>query len=273
MNDKMSVFETILIKANKSTEWNSEQSVQIPNRGVYFGDGLFETMVYQNHELRFFGFHLDRLMEGMKLLGLNGSKISPSEIIEHCEAAYQGEPLRVRLTIFRDGVGKYTPLSEGFTQILHLTKFEKAPKIKSRALVSKTVRLCFNSFSHLKTTSALAYVMANRERQELKADEVILLDSFGNVAESGISNIFWIKKGVIYTPSLESGCIAGVSRKVLLKELKEKGKEVSEGLYPLSELLQAESVWVSNVSGISMIESIENSEFDTDMPDFLKGIL
>jgi branched-subunit amino acid aminotransferase/4-amino-4-deoxychorismate lyase len=273
MNDKMSVFETILTKAYKSTEWNKEKTLTSPNRGVYFGDGLFETMVYQNDELRFFGFHLDRLMEGMKLLGLNESKISPSEIIEHCKSIYQGEPLRVRLTIFRDGVGKYTPISEGFTQILHLTKLDKAPKIKSKAIISKKVRLSFNSFSHLKTTSALEYVMANKERQEQKADEVILLDSFGNVAESGASNIFWLKKGIVYTPSLESGCIAGISRRVLMKELTGKGKEVSEGLYPLSELLQAESVWVSNVSGISMIESIGNSEFDTEMPDFLKGLL
>ncbi|SHO60435.1 aminotransferase class IV [Algoriphagus zhangzhouensis] len=273
MNDKMSVFETILTKAYKSTEWNTEKSISSPNRGIYFGDGLFETMVYQNDELRFFGFHLDRLMEGMKLLGLNESKISPSEIIEHCQAAFRDEPMRVRLTIFREGVGKYAPLSVGFSQILHLTKLEKAPKVKSKSIVSKTVRLSFNSFSHLKTTSALAYVMANKERQERKADEVILLDSFGNVAESGASNIFWLKKGIIYTPSLESGCIAGISRRVLMNELIGKGKEVSEGLYPLSELLQAELVWVSNVSGISMIETIENSEFDTDMPDFLKGIL
>lgn len=273
MNYKMSVFETILLKAYNSTEWTTAKTIAIPNRGVYYGDGLFETMVYQPDELRFFGFHLDRLMEGMRLLGFNDSKISPSEIIDHCKAANQELPLRVRLTVIREGVGKYTPLSEGFTQILHITKHEKSPKIKSKAIVSQTVKLGYHSFSHLKTTSAMEYVMANRERQEQKADEVILLDTVGHVAEAGAANIFWLKNGVIYTPSLESGCIAGVSRRVLIHELEQKGKTVSEGLFGLSELLQAELVWVSNVSGISMIESIERHEFDTDIPDFLKGIL
>jgi 4-amino-4-deoxychorismate lyase len=114
--------------------------------------------------------------------------------------------------------------------------------------------------------------MANQERITRKMDEVILLSAKGQVSEAGSSNIFWVKDGAYFTPSLNSGCISGIGRKQIIKKLKQLEMVLIEGEFSPSELLQADKVFTSNVTGISYIEHIGESRFDINPDDLIERV-
>jgi branched-subunit amino acid aminotransferase/4-amino-4-deoxychorismate lyase len=269
MNGLMNASDTIFIKMSESDTWSSTSQVDSPNRAMSFGDGLFETMCWDGEKIRLFDFHLDRLKHGMEILDLSVSGLQEHSLLQLLQSLNLDGESRLRWTVFRSGKGKYTPESSDVVQLLQISDFHRAPAMKHRAIISAKIRLNPSIYSSSKTLNGLPYVLANLERKRNGADEIILLDNHGNLAEAGAANIFWEKGGKIYTPSLESGCIAGVMRRSLLDFLEEKRIEFVQDLFPVDNLLKADRVWVSNVTGISMLGQIGSKAFQTDLPDYL----
>ncbi|TDK48204.1 aminodeoxychorismate lyase [Algoriphagus formosus] len=269
MNGLMNASDTIFIKMSESDTWSSTSQVDSPNRAMSFGDGLFETMYWDGEKIRLFDFHLDRLKYGMEILDLSVSGLQEHSLLQLLQSLSLYGESRLRWTVFRSGKGKYTPESSDVVQLLQISDFHRAPAMKHRAIISEKIRLNPSIYSSSKTLNGLSYVLANLERKRNAADEIILLDNHGNVAEAGAANIFWEKGGKIYTPSLESGCIAGVMRRSFLDFLEEKRIEFVQDLFPVDDLLKADRVWVSNATGISMLGQIGSKAFQTDLPDYL----
>ncbi|WP_026953805.1 aminotransferase class IV [Algoriphagus vanfongensis] len=269
----MSDFGTVLFKSGQSSEWLPNSSGLYPNRGMYFGDGLFETMVYDGQDIRFFEYHLERIREGCQVLGLDEGQLDPRQLQEVVIKRSKQTQKRIRWTVYRSGMGRYTPATDQLEQVLQIAPFVPAPQLKENAVFCSAVHLAYSSFSKLKTISALPYVLAGKEKLEQKADEIILCDSAGNIAEAGASNIFWITGKQVFTPALEAGGIAGVSRRLILEHLAKLGVNVQIGLFPKETLLQADQVFTSNVTGISMVKRLEDVEFDCERPDFLTNLL
>ncbi len=249
----------------------SDYQLSIHNRGFLFGDGFFETMIYEQGNIQNFNAHLDRINNGLNaykgtiddslLLELNSNihdLISKNQLsTERCA---------VKLIFTRKGNGLYEPFSNAF-EIFGIMRESKAqPRIKNSAVVFEDIRLSFSPISPYKNLSADTYVMAGIYKQEKQADEVILLGPHKVIAECLYSNIYWLKNNSLFTPSLESGCVAGISRNMILNKLIEHGYSVNEGLYKKDELLEADHVFISNVGGISSLLSIEGTRF-SPIPD------
>lgn len=256
----------------KSQTWLAQHTFSIPNRGINFGDGVFETMVYDRHQIRFEKEHQNRLFLGLTTLGISKDQIDFDGIKNFLSHHFKSNKLRVRWTIFRAGLGKYTPVENHSVQLLSVESYFPAPVKKEKAGISDQVRLTFSKWSRCKTLNAIPYVLAGLERQQNGWDEIILLDHRGMVSEAGASTIFWEKNGQIFTPSLSCGCIAGVSRAVIIEKLTQAGISLTEGEFPLEDLLSAEKVWTTNVTGISYLESIGSSKFSTEPVQFLQEI-
>lgn len=111
--------------------------------------------------------------------------------------------------------------------------------------------------------------MAAQERKDRELDELILLDQMGKVAEASASNIFWRKGNKVFTPSLSCGGIDGVGRRAILSKIP---RLITEGVFGPNDLLKADQVWVSNVTGISYLEKIDSLEFSTEEWDPISGI-
>lgn len=265
----MNVFDTVFLFKHENDEWSLD-SLPWHNRAFLFGDGLFETMVFQNNKIRFSKDHELRLLEGLDVLGLDKTGVSSIHQIEEILNSYLSSenPFRVRWNIFRRGFGKYSPPEKFTYESLQIEPFTKPEQYKTNAFISEKIKVPESPWSKCKTLSALTYVMANQERITMKMDEVILLNSKGQVSEAGSSNIFWIKDGAYFTPSLNSSCISGIGRKQILKKLKQLGLVFKEGEFLPFALLQADKVFTSNVTGISYIENIGESKFDIK-PDHL----
>lgn len=234
------------------------------NRASLFGDGVFETMVYIHGKIRFGKEHQERLNLGLETLKINHSSLNVQKLEFFInKSVTEKDVLRVRWNVYRAGLGKYLPQNHQSLNLLLLEVPSPSTKIKKKSYISRNITLPSSPWSHCKTLNGLTYVMANMEREEKKMDEVILLSQEGFIAEAGIANIFWIKDGVYYTPSLSCNCIAGVSRRKIIETLKNKGLSLEEGKYKPSEIFGADQIFTSNVSGISHIAQLEEKHFKT----------
>ncbi len=258
---------------NSALIQNTTGIKQVLNRGFAYGDGLFETMFYWEQKLWFAEDHIARMHSGMQTLQMiapdrlnEDTLCNRIEKLQKINKIQLDKPLRVRIHLIRQTGGLYTPTTLHSDLYLSISGW-KAPGryVKDRVLTSDKIRLSRSIFSMHKTCNALPYVLAGLEAKQLEADDLILRGPDDCIAECCSSNIFWMKDHKLYTPSLESGCIDGVMRKQALAYAHETGLQVEEGLFPLSDLRQADYVFTTSVAGIFAIAQWENKEF----PDYL----
>ena len=86
--------------------------------------------------------------------------------------------------------------------------------------------------------------------------DIILTDVHGNISETHISNIFWLLNDEFYTPSLKTGCIEGVMRNHLVDGLGKLGHQVKEVEMKATKLREAQILFSTNASGISIFKSM-----------------
>jgi len=269
MND----FETVYYFKHSNGYWSEDPGLW-HNRGFLFGDGLFETMVLNKGKIRFSDQHFSRLKEGLDVLGMDGTKLSTLDQIEQQvqEIGITTPVFRLRWNVFRAGQGKYAPSDDLVLETLQIQAFQKPPAVKFNAYISSNVFVPESAWSHCKSLSAITYVMAAKEKLALDMDEVILKNTKGFISEAGSSNLFWVKDGIYYTPSLASSCIAGIARNRILQRLRDTGKTVLEGEFLEKDLLEAEKVFTSNVTGTSYIYKIGESKFNTAPDPWVESV-
>jgi branched-chain amino acid aminotransferase len=100
----------------------------------------------------------------------------------------------------------------------------------------------------VKSTSWLPNVWAVAEAQNEGFDEVVLLNERGEIAECTAANIFAVKKGKVFTPPLNSGCLEGVTRGILFEIAPEAGVGVVEQVLRPEDLYSAEEVFISSTN-------------------------
>lgn len=237
------------------------------NRASLFGDGLFETMVFQEGRILHGDQHMERLHFGLNMLGISNegvSTIGQLESLIKTKVTSEVHPiLRIRWNVYREGIGKYTPLSDRAEESLFLQEFVPTPTIKPKAYISKAIILYPSPWENCKTLNALPYVMANRERAHLSMEEVILLDEHGYISEAGSSNLFWQNGNKLFTPDLKHHAIKGVGRTLILTGASRFNFEVVVGSFRPKDVLKAERVFTTNITGLSYIQSLADKRFET----------
>lgn len=245
-----------------------------PNdRAFCYGDGLFETVIYRNSQLAYWPDHFHRMSSGMSVLSMQAPEgFSAAEMENQIRqllvANAHTDTARVRFQVWRQAGGLYTPRSAAVNYLI-TSQPGTPPKIsvKARVLFYDAVPVSFSVLSRFKTCNALPYVLAGIAKTQAGADDMILLDGNGNVSECTASNLFWTRGNTVCTPSLLSGCIAGVMRTRLIQVLKAAGLAVEEGLFPREALLRADRIFCCNVAGIEWIRQVEQTPFTS--PDRL----
>ena len=237
--------------------------LQAQNRGFKFGDGLFESMRMCNGKLKFPELHVDRLHAGMKMLKMDGYtllddyflKQKATELVKKNKISGNA---RLRLTIYRNGEGLYTPQSNKVGYLLETSALPNAEyELNNKGLIIDVydeIPKPINKLSNYKTTNALLYIMAGLYQKRYNLDEALLLNQNGFLCESTSSNVFVVYQGQIYTPALSEGCVAGVMRNVVMKLAKQHQLPLIEAQINPKILNEAEEVFVTNaVSGIRWV--------------------
>jgi len=98
----------------------------------------------------------------------------------------------------------------------------------------------------VKSTSYAVNMAAEAEAKRRGADEAVFVDAAGIVLEGTVTNLWWRNGGTLYTPSLDLGILAGVTRAALLELAPPHGYSVEEGAYPVQSVLEAEEAFTSS---------------------------
>ncbi|MBS3760573.1 MAG: aminotransferase class IV family protein [Halodesulfurarchaeum sp.] len=239
-------------------------TVNVADRGFQYGDAAFETLRAYGGTLFKWNAHLERLQTTCEKLGMPA--VIPDDLHERVEETLDANDLEdgyVRVSITR-GIqpGALTPKPDIDPTIVVIVKelpragVEGEPRWDGPAVV-ETVETRRNHPDAippgLKTHNYLNGVLARLElRNEdgtVAADDALLLDTAGYVAEGTTANVFFMENGVLHTPSLEGAILAGVTRGVVLDLAADLDIPVETGRYRPERLAEADELFLTNTTG------------------------
>ncbi len=229
-----------------------DQQVSPLDRALHFGDGLFETIACRRGRPRFLSLHLERLQLGCARLGLDAGNL---EDIRTEVRALAGE---VHEAIVKVVLTRGAALARGYG----VTGREKATRITFRyawpqetrtesqdgiQARTATLRLGENpALAGLKHCNRLEQVLARREWTDPGIAEALVFSSSGKLVSGTMSNVFIVEESGLRTPRLDLCGVAGVMRRVVLREATRAGISVHEAALSAEDLQKADEVFLTN---------------------------
>lgn len=243
------------------------------NRGLRYGDGLFETLKFQGGHLVLVDEHFARLWKGMQLLQFEIPKLLTPDLLQHQLMALLSKNghtnARIRITVVRGDGGLYDAKN---TPMYMIQTWPLATGTGSwnenglQAGIYYGAKKMADDFAGCKHNNYLPYFMGALFAKANKYNDAIILNNNGRICDSTIANIFIIKNGVLATPSIDEGCVAGVIRKTILHALPHLDIAVDETAITTDMLLDADEVFLTNsIYNIRWIAGIDNKNYSCSL--------
>lgn len=264
-------MQSLYVAINGKIQHAEQAAIAIDNRTFRYGIGLFETLLVINKEVQQFPAHWSRLQQGLQILGFKTSSFfNEKNLLETIQTLLSknkhNQHARIRIQFFANAGGILETQHSTCNYLIETYAIdpticelnENGLLVGIHSLYKKEI----DPLSPYKINGRICYAMAAQEAKEKKWNDALLLNSHGNIIESSISNIFWIKNKELFTPPVSEGCIAGIMRANWIAVLKGKGIPVLE--MPLSKevLLQADEVFLTNsIRRIRWVFEIENKQY------------
>jgi 4-amino-4-deoxychorismate lyase len=230
-------------------------ALPLPDRGLDFGDGLFETLLLQGSRALHVELHLARLRRGCQTLGFPECELAVLGQLHQAAAAAgeRGWPWSaLRITLSRGaGPRGYAPPAEPVPRVIaRLTNLGEAPSAMAdpAALGLATVRWALQpALAGIKHLNRLEQVLAAREYRESGLDEAVMLDQQGAVVSVVAGNLFIVRGGELLTAPVDSCGIAGTRRELVMRRWAPAlGLVVREQALTIDQLESATEVFYSN---------------------------
>lgn len=251
---------------------SDEPVITAGNRGLRYGDGIFETMRMYKGKILNEDFHFERWFHGMKMLQF--------QIPHNFSSAYFKDAIsrllkknaieknaRIRMMIFRSD-GNIFDLQSNPGVIIEAFSLSEKRELNQEGLkidVFNDIKKSTGSFSNLKSNNYLPSVMTALFAKQNHLDDALILNSFERVCESAIANIFIIKDKVIDTPPLSEGCVAGVMRRWMLERFSLEKYSVKEKMISVNDVLNADEIFLTNsVSILKWVRSFQQKIFGNE---------
>lgn len=224
---------------------------QTSNRASHYGDGVFTTMRVNNGNIALWTYHQQRLMADTAALFLPPPN---SELFEQAKKRAQllgNGVLKLVLSAGEGGRGysrpdTLSPTAHFFTSPMP-THYEKWRKQGVSVAVSSIEMASQPLLAGVKHLNRLEQVFIKRELSALDEDEVLVFDNEKHLVESSTGNVFIINsRGQWLTPRLLKTGVKGVMRTFVIDELRRMGQDVIETSIPLSEILHAKAIAITN---------------------------
>jgi 4-amino-4-deoxychorismate lyase len=224
-------------------------SISIEDRGLQYGDGLFETAALLQGQVRFLDDHLIRLQHGCERLGI---ATPASDLIAHdisqVMAGHNSGVMKLIVTRGAGGRG-YRPAEElTATRIVALFP----PPEPARAEAGIEVRWCITRYARnaqlagMKHLNRLEQVLAQSEWRDPTIAEGLMMDTEGEVVSATSSNLFLVIDGILVTPDVRYAGVAGILRGQVLKTARAQGWLCEERSVWPEEVMNATEVFVTN---------------------------
>lgn len=226
--------------------------VSIFDRAFLYGDGLFETLRVVNGVPFRWQQHLERLQCGAQALKI-ALPFDSAALRDFADRLLkQNEMLQalLRVTLSRGvGVRGYSP--KGANRPFLAMSLHPAPPLRQGRppqwrLATSSLRLLANDpLAQFKTCNKLPHIVARAEAEHAGANEALLLNSEGFVAEAAAANVFWLERKTLCTPPLRCGILAGVTRAAILGLSHTLGLANRETNLTLDQIFKKDGVFLS----------------------------
>lgn len=234
-----------------------EARVSVFDHGLTVGDGVFETLKAVGGRAFAMTRHLERLARSARGLGLPEPDLE--EVRRACDAVLADNPIsfgRLRVTY----TGGFSPLgsdrgNDRPTLVVALGETSRRPDTTAVVTVPWT-RNERGALSGLKTTSYAENVIALARAHEHGASEALLANTAGQLCEGTGSNVFVVLDGELYTPPLSSGCLAGITRALVVD-----WTGAQETDLPLDVLQRADEIFLtSSLRDVQAVHRVDGRE-------------
>lgn len=241
------------------------------NRAFRYGDSLFETIHTNGTQIQFFEEHIERLTLGMKQLNMeipvNFHDTIETNIKKLITRNKSFLGTRIRLSVFRNSGGLYTPTNNSISYLIESSKLDE-PKyfLNKKGLkigLFDSYKKTSSSLSGFKTGNSLPFVLAGLHKCAMRWDDCLLINERQNLVESVSSNLFIVKDGILFTPSVESGAVNGIMREQIIQIALNLGITVYDDCIMKPEQLKdADEIFLTNaISGIRWVVAYEERRY------------
>lgn len=228
------------------------------DRGLAYGDGVFETIVFDGKDLRFWSYHLARLAEGLKRLGIG--PVDELTLLEECHRLAGDTPRIIKVIVTR-GTGErgYQGKLNGTPRRI-VGAFERPPKPE----LPVSIRVCKHRWPHnaalagIKHLNRIDQVIARSEWSSGPWFDGLMLDPAGRVISGTSSNVFAVVGKSLVTPRLDQCGVDGTLRRVIMEHGPRWGYPVRETTLWLDTLRSADEMFLTNaVMGALPVSRLE----------------
>jgi len=264
-----------MINLNGNLIHKSEGFISEENRGLHYGDAVFETIRVSNGKLYFWEDHYFRLMASMRILRMEipmnfSMEYLEKEVLKTIEASNErSNNYRVKIFVNRKIGGKYTPKTNDIDYFISFEKIDSEFYIVNDSFyeveIFKDFYIPSSLLSTIKTSSKIINVLGSIFAAENNYDNCLLLNEKKQVVEALNGNIFLVKGTTLITPPLEDGCLRGILRKQLMSIcLDSEEYKLEEASISPFDLQKADELFITNViTGIQPVKKFRKKEFSS----------
>jgi branched-subunit amino acid aminotransferase/4-amino-4-deoxychorismate lyase len=254
----------------------ADARIEPHSAGLLYGWGVFTTLRVYNAAAFAFDRHWERLMRHAERARINVAfdSDSVSRWLKELIAANSVESGRARLTLLKGDAGAWrleTPRESELceskpceSELLIFTSSEAPRPQRELLLTISPLRLHSSGpLSGVKQTSLLEHLLALEEARARQFSEAVMINERGEIVSAAAGNIFWVEGDELYTPSLATGCIAGITRGFVYDLARRMGLHLVEGGFPVQRLLDANEVFITSTAReIAPVVSFDIKEYN-----------
>ena len=222
----------------------------LDDRGLLFGEHIFETLRVDNGVAHFVAEHRERLRSGLALLGIDGLRFF-DRIVRDIPRAPRAASLRISITA---GSGPTLAERSGRARAFALLRPRPRPRESLRVSLARG-RKGSAIPAQLKHANYLGELLARRAA--VGFDDVIMRNAPGRPCELTAANLFAVDRGVVLTPPLSEGVLPGITRAVVIGLARAHGFEVREQRFTTRTLAADELFATSTLLGVCPIVQID----------------
>ena len=244
------------------------------SQSVFYGKGIFTTVAIYNSKPFLWGKHWFRLIENAEKIGVDLSEFSEQKIKDSLFEIIAENKItngRARLTFFDESsIPIWQTEQKRKTNFLINTADVREIPEHFRLTISPFRTNSTSPLANIKSCNYLENILALEDTKAKGFDEAIRLNERDEIASACMANVFWSKEGEIFTPDLETGCLAGTTREFILENY-----PVIKIKADLNELNKANAIFLTS-AGIGIVQAAEfqQKEFSLEfheLTEILKG--
>lgn len=237
---------------------------------VFYGKGIFTTVAIYNSKPFLWEKHRRRLIENAKKIGVDLSGFSERKIINSLSDIISENKIiagRARLTFLDESsISIWQSEQKRKTSFfINTADFHKISE-NFRLTVSPFQTNSTSPLANVKSCNYLENMLASEDARSTGFDEAVRINERGEIVSACLANVFWSKDGEIFTPSFETGCLAGTTREFVLENYSVKKIKAD-----LSELNEADAIFLTSAGiGIVQVSEFQEKKFRHESRELTK---